>query len=153
MSNLNVVPFDETTVKTVYSITINVNNVVLFQSAVITVVYYDVNNSFISLQSLELAGENYTNWGSNDDYILNYVSTALNITILSNESGKILVQTTQPAAPPVVEEPVVEEPVVEEPVVEEPVVEEPVVEEPVVEPPVVEEPVVEEPVVEPSEQV
>jgi len=109
MSNLNVVPFDETTVKTVYSITINVNNVVLFQSAVITVVYYDVNSSFISLQSLELSGTDYTNWGSNDDYILNYVSTALNITILSNESGKILVQTTQSvAAPPVVEPPVVE---------------------------------------------
>ena len=134
MSNLNVVPFDETTVKTVSSININVNNVVIFQSAVITVTYYDVNQQFISLQSLELAGEDYTSWGSNDDYILNYVSTALNITILSNESGKILVNTTQSVVDQPVEPPVdqpVDQPV--EPPVDQPV--EPPVDQPV-EPPV-----------------
>lgn len=93
MSNLNVVPFDETTVKTVYSITISVNTVVLFQSAVITVVFYDIDSKFISLQTLELAGADYAAWGANDQYIINYVSNALNITILTNNQGTLLVQS------------------------------------------------------------
>jgi hypothetical protein len=124
MSNLNVVPFDETTVKTVSSININVNNVVIFQSAVITVTFYDVNQQFVSIQSLELAGEDYSNWGSNDDYILNYVSTALNITILTDSEGRIRVQNSDV---PVVDVPVVDVPVVDAPVVDAPVVDVPVV--------------------------
>jgi hypothetical protein len=94
MSKLNVVPFDETIVNKVYSISINVNNIVLFQSANIVVNFFDINKIFISTQLLTLAGDDYTNWGDDDEYIINYVATTLNITILDNgETGNIRVQT------------------------------------------------------------
>jgi hypothetical protein len=86
MNNLNVVPFDVTTVKTVAYITININNIVLSQSAQINVTYYDASDNIVSINPLLLAGEDYSNWGANDSYIINFVCTSLNITILNTAS-------------------------------------------------------------------
>jgi hypothetical protein len=76
-----IVPFDETTVKTVYSFSAKVNNVILHTSAKIMVQLNDENNNLIDIKMIDLDGNDYLNWGSNDDYITNYVAQKLGFTI------------------------------------------------------------------------
>jgi hypothetical protein len=78
-STINVVPQPQTTVKTVTSFSINVVNFVLFQSVTLNVMLFDENKNFISVQIIDITGEDYTKWGSNDDYIINYVAQKLGL--------------------------------------------------------------------------
>jgi hypothetical protein len=141
----NILPFEIVSTLTVNRFEIDSIDIRLFTSAIIRVNLFDSNGFRVSVKNVFMQGEDYANWGNDDQYIITFVMNSLGFT----------------PKPPVIEEPTVaveEVTVVEEPsaVVEEPsaVVVEPtvVVEEPtavVVEPTVV----VEEPtavVVEPT---
>ena len=128
-------PLDVISTTTITSFEIDSISVALFSSATVRVNVFS-GNYRTDVRLILLEGDNYINWGNDDDYINQYVANVLGLTI-----KPVIIE-------PVVVEPVVVEPVVVEPVVVEPVVVEPVVVEPVVEPVVVE-PVVVEPVVEP----
>ena len=77
----SITPFEQTTVKTVHSFTVKVNNVILHTSAKIMVQLNDENNNLIDIKMIDLDGNDYLNWGSNDDYITNYVAQKLGFTI------------------------------------------------------------------------
>jgi hypothetical protein len=63
-------------------IIINVTNIQLNQSADVQVVFCDNTKFMVDVVSFTLSGEDYQNWGSNDDYIINYVCSKYNISLL-----------------------------------------------------------------------
>ncbi len=77
----SITPFDQTTVKTVHSFSVKVNNVILHTSAKLMVHLHDENNNLIDVKIIEIVGDDYLNWGSNDDYITNFVAQKLGFTI------------------------------------------------------------------------
>ena len=54
-------------------ITINLNT-----SANIMVDLFDDNDRFIQMKNLTLSGEDYSNWGTDDNYIIEWVKQNLN---------------------------------------------------------------------------
>ena len=114
-----IVPLDKITTLTIYSFTLDRIEVDLFNSARIRVNLMDQNNNRIDCTFVTLSGDDYTNWGNNDDYIISYVANKLgftvqNVTLPAVEETPPVVEETTPAVeetPPVVEEtpPVVEE--------------------------------------------
>ncbi len=124
--NVNVVP--EPYVRpsiNITSIQVRVINLNLFQSVNVSVTLLS-NNDYVDSKSYTLEGDDYTNWGNDDTYIVNYVLNQLGLT----QSGSDVID-------PVVIDPVVIDPVVIDPVVIDPVVTEPDVIDPDVTDPVV----------------
>ncbi len=64
-------PVTETTAKVINSFSVTVNNVILSTSANLEIKLFN-NNSLIDIKIVTISGEDYTNWGSNDQYIINY---------------------------------------------------------------------------------
>ena len=73
----SIMPFEQTTVKTIHSFSVRINNVILYKSATLSVHLYDETKNLIDIKLVELTGDDYLNWGSNDDYITNFVSQKL----------------------------------------------------------------------------
>lgn len=78
-------PKEVAVINKITSITIQVSSIVFNLSALLLVSLYDENDKYISTVNMELTGDDYTNWGNNDDYLLQYVSQKLNITPLPQE--------------------------------------------------------------------
>lgn len=74
-------PYDQITVKVIYGFDVEVNTVVLNTSARLSVRLYDQNNTIVNVQTMELTGEDYSNWGTDDNYIINYVVQKLGFVI------------------------------------------------------------------------
>jgi hypothetical protein len=81
---INVVPQDQTTVKTINSFSVVVDNLVLFKNVTLNVKLFDENNKLISIQTIEVGGDDYTNWGGDDTYITNYAAQKLGLQIISS---------------------------------------------------------------------
>jgi hypothetical protein len=82
-----IVPLDKVTTLTIYSFTLDRIEVDLFNSARIRVNLMDQNNNRIDCTFVTLEGEDYTNWGNSDDYIINYVANKLGFTIQNVSSS------------------------------------------------------------------
>lgn len=78
-------PKEVAVINKITSITIQVSSIIFNLSALLLVSLYDENDKYISTVNMELTGDDYTNWGNNDDYLLQYVSQKLNITPLPQE--------------------------------------------------------------------
>jgi len=39
----------------------------------------DKNNNYAGTESLEISGNDYANWGTDDDYLINWIKNNLNI--------------------------------------------------------------------------
>jgi hypothetical protein len=83
-----------TTVTTVASFSVKINKINLFKSATLCVKLFNEKNEFVGLKHLELNGDNYTNWGSDDNYINNFVATQLEFTLQNSPSATTDVPTT-----------------------------------------------------------
>jgi hypothetical protein len=147
MSNfVSVVPTQFLTPQYVHRFSYSVSSFDLFSQITFVVFLYDANNKLLSTSNVTLSGECYKLWGDDDNYILNYISSKLGLTLMPPVTAPVvpveesIVPAEEPTPDAPVEEPVAEEPVAEEPTVP---VEEPAV--PVEEPAAVvpaEEPVV-----------
>jgi hypothetical protein len=78
-----IVPQEQITTKVVSSFDVQNIELVLFNSARIRVAILDENGNMLDLTFLTMEGEDYTNWGSDDNYIINYVATKLGFTIIN----------------------------------------------------------------------
>lgn len=70
-------PIVETTVKTytkffVKNVTVNINS-----SATIIILLYPVEGDIVS-RVIEMTGDDYTNWGSDDNYLIQFIKNKLN---------------------------------------------------------------------------
>jgi hypothetical protein len=80
----NIQPFEQITTKIITSFRVSVDTVILFTSANILVDFCDSRNILIERKRLIISGDDYTNWGSSDEYIINYVANYYNFTIIPN---------------------------------------------------------------------
>ena len=109
----NILPFEIVSTITVNRFEIDSIDIRLFTSAVIRVNLFDLNGFRASVKNVLMEGEDYANWGNDDQYIVTFVMNSLGFTPAP------IVVVVEPTV--VVEEPTV---VVEEPTV---VVEEPTI--------------------------
>jgi hypothetical protein len=83
MDNNTTVNIDEvtqTTTETSNKIGIFITKLILYKCAYIAVYFYNTIGNVIRVDNLELEGEDYNNWASDDSYIENYVLNKLNLT-------------------------------------------------------------------------
>uniref|UniRef100_A0A6C0HCN3 Uncharacterized protein n=1 Tax=viral metagenome TaxID=1070528 RepID=A0A6C0HCN3_9ZZZZ len=83
----NIQPFEQITTKTITSFRVSIDTIILFTSANIVVDFYDNNNILIDRKRLTISGDDYTNWGNSDEYIINYVANYYNFIIIPNTNS------------------------------------------------------------------
>ena len=70
-------PVNLTTTKTINGFLINQVTITPFTEANVVTSLYDASNSFITTKSIVLTGSDYTNWGNNDQYLINYIENII----------------------------------------------------------------------------
>ena len=69
----DILPFEKTTTTVITSFTIMITDVVLFTSVRVRVDMFDQNQNRVDCTFLIIEGEDYAQWGTDDQYIINYV--------------------------------------------------------------------------------
>ncbi len=80
--DISVVGSPYTKTYTINKVIIRVMNLELYKSVTVHARLMD-NNEMVKSERFVIEGEDYTNWGNNDDYIVNYVLTKLGLTKLT----------------------------------------------------------------------
>lgn len=80
-NDVKIVSFDKTTVRTITSFSVQVLQINLFKSALLNIRFFGNNKELVESQILEITGEDYSNWGSDDNYINNFVASKFNLVI------------------------------------------------------------------------
>lgn len=79
-SEIPVVPCDVSVVNKIGSFTILLQNFVIGVSVDLVVSIFDVEKKFVSTTLIPLEGEDYALWGTDDNYLINFVCNKLNFT-------------------------------------------------------------------------
>jgi len=77
-----IVPVDKTTTKTVVRFALDIIELILNTSATFRVITYDIDGASIDTQFVVLDGTAYSNWGNNDEYVVQYVANQLGFTLV-----------------------------------------------------------------------
>ena len=67
-------PLEMVTVHHKHSFSINIHEVRIFESVMMSIDFFDENGNCIDRDRLNLTGEDYSNWGADDNYLVNYVA-------------------------------------------------------------------------------
>lgn len=78
----NIVPFDKVVTTVIYSFDIQSIEISLFNSAKIRVTLLNEQGNIVDVSIVLLQGDDYTNWGNDDNYIVNFVAKQLGFTIV-----------------------------------------------------------------------
>lgn len=81
-NNVPIEPYTLVKTSTITSIRIEVNQIRLYNSVTIGVLLFDESGQPIDHRLITIAGADYTNWGNDDDYIINFVLNKLGLTKL-----------------------------------------------------------------------
>ena len=73
MSTIIVVPKETTITKTIGSMSISITNIIFGVSATFNVLLFEPTGQLIRCDQQTLAGVDYEAWGSNDQYVVNYM--------------------------------------------------------------------------------
>lgn len=79
--NLAVEPYNRVSNRTVGSIYLTIEALELFKSVSIRVTYMDTSNVYVDSEVVTLSNSDYSNWGSDDTYLYNYISKKKGFTI------------------------------------------------------------------------
>jgi hypothetical protein len=77
-------PVQQVVTNTITSFSVSILSIEIFKSAQLGVKLYDVNNNFINMVSLTISGTEYNKWGSDDNYLIEYVANYYGYTIISD---------------------------------------------------------------------
>ena len=72
-------PITKTKVNIISKIEISIIELILFKSVKVRAVLFDENKNIIDGHILTLTGQDYLNWKDDDNYIVDYVKTNINI--------------------------------------------------------------------------
>ena len=61
---------------------IDILTLVVNTSASFRVVTFDIDGSSIDTTTVILSGDAYSNWGTNDDYVIQYIANVLGFTLV-----------------------------------------------------------------------
>ena len=84
MFNKNIVQiqdFQQVKTKTFSYISVCIQRVVLNESVDVEVRFYDIQKKFQDTELVHLTGSDYSNWGNDDNYILNIACQKLGLTL------------------------------------------------------------------------
>jgi hypothetical protein len=79
----NVQPTDITTTQTIVRFSLDIIELILNTSATFRVLSFDANDKIVKTQFVSLIGTDYTNWGNDDEYVINFVAEQLGFIITS----------------------------------------------------------------------
>jgi len=98
----SIIPYDQTTIKTVTRFRVDVNNIILFSSANLGVVLFDENNICVNSFPMIISGDEYANWGGNDEYIGQLIADKLGFTLssASKKSPTFNISSIEPSIEP-----------------------------------------------------
>lgn len=82
MSKINVQDKIITTQSTVKSVEIENLHLELNKSAIFSVKMFDENSSLVSIERVDIIGDDYNNWGSDDNYVVTFIFNKLGLTEL-----------------------------------------------------------------------
>lgn len=74
--NFNVYPNIKQSV-TICKASITIQSYIMFKSATLMVSLYDTDDNFISVKVYTLEGTDFSNWGTDDTYVINWVKAKL----------------------------------------------------------------------------
>jgi hypothetical protein len=78
----NIEAYDETTTKTAVRFSLDISQMELSVSATFRVSLYDANDKYISNKYVIIEGQDYTAWGNDDQYVIDFVAQKLGFTLL-----------------------------------------------------------------------
>ena len=78
----DIVPVDKTTTKTVVRFAMDIIELIVNTSATFRVISYDLDGASIETQFVVLEGDAYSDWGNNDEYVVQYVANQLGFTLV-----------------------------------------------------------------------
>ena len=79
MVNIEIVPKDIVTTKTIKSIKIEQGEVILGSSVKFPVRFFDGNDNLLEVKFITISGDEYKNWGNDDSYIYDRVMSNLEV--------------------------------------------------------------------------
>lgn len=82
MATINVQDKEVVTTQTISQVEILEGNIQLGQSVRFPVKLLDANSNLISIEFVEVSGDDYINWGTDDSYVNNLILTKLGLTAL-----------------------------------------------------------------------
>lgn len=82
LKNQEIVPVTQSTTIVINSFKVEIIRLVLFRSAFLRVLMYDVYDHQINVTCLELQGEDYLKWSTNDEYIYEFVAKQLGFVLV-----------------------------------------------------------------------
>jgi hypothetical protein len=75
--DITIVPCDISVINRIGKFTVLLQNFKINTSVELVVSLFDIKNVFISTVILSLDGDDYTAWGTDDDYLVSFVCTKL----------------------------------------------------------------------------
>jgi hypothetical protein len=85
----SIIPYIQTTTRTITSFNVIVNSITLFSSANLLVSNYDESGQFVNAVNLIMDGNDYAQWGGDDSYVVNWVAIQLGYTLENTGSGSV----------------------------------------------------------------
>jgi hypothetical protein len=73
MKTFNIAPFEIIIRQVVTSVVVEVAHLDLFNSVHLRIIMRDSNNVDIKVEIVTLSGDDYKNWSSDDNYLINYI--------------------------------------------------------------------------------
>ena len=78
----NIIPAVSTTTNIIVRFDAIINDLILNTSASFKVWLYDINDKLIDVKVVHMIGEDYTNWGQDDQYVLQFIATQMGFTLV-----------------------------------------------------------------------
>lgn len=81
-SNQNIQPTIQTTSVTITSFRVEVRELILFTSAKLRIALCNQEEQFINYAYIDMIGDDYTRWSSDDEYVYQFVAEKLGFTLV-----------------------------------------------------------------------
>lgn len=75
-------PVDKTTTKTITRFTLDISKMTLNLSASFRVSLFDSDDKYIDATNVTLEGQDYLDWGNDDQYVIDFVARQLGFTLV-----------------------------------------------------------------------
>lgn len=71
-----------TEITEIASFDIQIVSMIMFVNVTLSITTYDENNVYSETVNMTLSGDDYTNWGNDDNYLVDYVVEKLGLTLI-----------------------------------------------------------------------
>jgi hypothetical protein len=85
--DVDVNPKDFITTNTANKVELRVSNLQIGSSVDVTLLIKDLNGNIFKVENVRIEGEEYNNWGSDDQYLVNIVLSKVGLTQKAKESN------------------------------------------------------------------